>query len=175
MSADLYELDTARAKTPAERLRIVADLMEAQERGERVFCVHYETGALMSHHARENDASVSYRYVTKRRPSTAQRCCKTCNRIIEDERPVIVIPALELFEGPMTEAPEFREYYYTPTTSVNAPHPGCYYGPWRGDSIDLARLAGGLVFRTQEAAARIGLHIRNELSNYVAVAKAVRP
>jgi hypothetical protein len=149
----MYELDTARAKTPAERLRIVAEAWEAMRRGEGVCTVHTETGK-------------PYRWISE--AELLEYASDEGVRLATKRRPVIVIPALELFEAPMTEAPEFREHYYTPTISVDAPHPGCYYGPWRGDSIDLARLASGLVFRTQEAAARIGLHIRNELAKAVA-------
>jgi hypothetical protein len=150
---NLYELDTARAKTPPERLRIVADLMEAQERGEDVYRFHGEILAVCADCVRPQHALSNARYVTKRRP-------------------VLVIPALELFEGPMIEVPEHGRRYFVPSAYYEN---GYSKIEWSADSIDADCLKHGLCFRTPEAAARIGLHIRNALSNFVASAKAVRP
>jgi hypothetical protein len=148
-----YELDTARAKTPAERLRIVADLMEAHDRGEDVLRIAPSGETHEVHRfdsssptfSRLTDGALGWRYVTKRRP-------------------VLVIPALELFEAPMTEAPPIGSRYF------NAHGFGgtlCAEHTWDGASIEMAWLAEGRLFRTKEAAERPGLHIRNELAKAV--------
>jgi hypothetical protein len=159
---EIYELDTARAKTPAERLRIVADLMDAQERGETIHYVDAD-GSLSSAYAGPYMANGKIRFVTKRRPSTAQRCCKTCNRIIEDERPVLVIPALELFELPMTEAPNEGATYV-----LFAGHDGDQIHWWAGTPQERQWLADGLIFPTGDTGRRIMAHIRNALAQAVA-------
>lgn len=141
-----YELDTSRAKSPADRLRIVADLMDAQERGEQVWYVRPSDGLLVRLTSDEVFALNGYtgRYVTKRRP-------------------VLTIPALELFEGPMTEAPQVGRRYYVP----RADHKEGYVEMWwEADDIDADCMKHGICFRTPEAAARIGLHIRTALSKF---------
>jgi hypothetical protein len=141
---EIYELDTARAKTPAERLRIVADLIEAQERGERVLCLHND-GGVAFHHARPEDGSVSYRFVTKRRP-------------------VLTIPALELFEGPISDLSEHvGSHYFLVDPSIKC---GFSEVRWCGDTLDRQWQAAGLCFRTKEAASRVSLHIRAALSKF---------
>jgi hypothetical protein len=148
-NTDQYALDTARAKTPAERLRIVADLMEAQERGELIYWINSTTGTLMLDDGNFGCTGArlgSTRYVTKRRPA-------------------LVIPALELFELPMTEAPQIGQRYYVPRADKEEGYEQTW---WEADDIDADCMRHGICFATPEAAARIGLHIRNEPAKAVA-------
>jgi hypothetical protein len=143
-----YALDTARAKTPAERLRIVADLMEAKASGADVHligadgCLHPERSYPLACYATNS----GYRYVTKRRPA-------------------LVIPAIELFEGPVSQPLAFEEIYYAPDPTQSS---GVWKYAWFGRETCLARLRSGLCFRNEKDAAAIGLHIRNALAKAVA-------
>jgi hypothetical protein len=148
MNTNQYALDTARAKTPAERLRIVADLMEAQERGEQV-------------HIQGDDDYACFNVSD----DDIRRAYYMGFRIYTKRRPVLVIPALELFDGPLREPLQVHVPYFVPDPQREE---GFRPAQWHGLLMDREWLDAGLIFRTPEGAAAVGLHIRNALAQAVA-------